>query len=52
MTQSQMTELFQTTQQMLENQIINIEQIHTLEKLRNNLLPKLMSGEVRAAQDT
>jgi len=26
---------------------VNISQIHTLEKLRNTLLPKLMSGEVR-----
>ncbi len=26
---------------------VNISQIHTLEKLRNPLLPKLMSGEVR-----
>ena len=25
----------------------NIEQIQTLEKLRDNLLPKLMSGELR-----
>jgi type I restriction enzyme S subunit len=25
----------------------NIKQIHTLEKLRDTLLPKLMSGEVK-----
>jgi hypothetical protein len=29
----------------------NIEQILTLEKLRDNLLPKLMSGEVRIQDD-
>lgn len=29
----------------------NISQIQTLEKLRDNLLPKLMSGEVRVAYD-
>ena len=28
---------------------LNINQIQTLEKLRNTLLPKLMSGEVRVA---
>jgi len=27
----------------------NLEQIHSLEKLRDTLLPKLMSGEVRVA---
>jgi len=27
----------------------NLEQIHSLEKLRDNLLPKLMSGEVRVS---
>jgi type I restriction enzyme, S subunit len=27
----------------------NLKQIHTLEKLRDTLLPKLMSGEVRVA---
>jgi type I restriction enzyme, S subunit len=29
--------------------IENCQQIHTLEKLRNNLLPKLMSGEIRVS---
>jgi len=29
--------------------ILNKEQIHSLEKIRNTLLPKLMSGEVRIA---
>lgn len=31
----------------LEKMVINHHQIQTLEKLRDNLLPKLMSGEVR-----
>lgn len=31
----------------LDKQIMNAKQIKTLEKLRDNLLPKLMSGEVR-----
>ena len=31
----------------LEKMIVNYQQILTLEKLRDNLLPKLMSGEVR-----
>lgn len=33
----------------LEKMIVNYHQIQTLEKLRDNLLPKLMSGEVRVA---
>jgi type I restriction enzyme S subunit len=43
-------ELALMTEQMtplLDKQIINAKQIKTLEKLRDNLLPKLMSGEVR-----
>lgn len=32
---------------LLEKQIINAKQIKTLEQLRDTLLPKLMSGEVR-----
>ena len=32
-----------------EKMKLNITQIRTLEKLRDNLLPKLMSGEVRVA---
>ncbi len=32
---------------MLGKKFKNIEQIQTLEKLRDNLLLKLMSGEVR-----
>ena len=32
---------------LLEKQITNAKQIKTIEKLRNSLLPKLMSGEVR-----
>jgi type I restriction enzyme S subunit len=32
---------------LLEKRIVNGKQIHTLEKMRDTLLPKLMSGEVR-----
>lgn len=32
---------------LFEKKLINVEQIQTLEKLRDTLLPKLMSGEVR-----
>ena len=32
---------------LLDKQIANAEQIRTLEKLRDTLLPRLMSGEVR-----
>jgi Restriction endonuclease S subunits len=35
---------------LLDKQIAIAKQIRTLEKLRNTLLPKLMSGEVRVAQ--
>ncbi len=45
-------ELELMTEQMtplLEKQITNAKQIKTLEKLRDNLLPKLMSGEVRVS---
>lgn len=45
-------ELAQMTAQMsplLEKQVINSKQIKILEKLRDNLLPKLMSGEIRVA---
>lgn len=34
---------------LLDKQIINAKQIHILEKLRDSLLPKLMSGEVRVS---
>ena len=33
----------------LEKMTYNLKQIRTLEKLRDTLLPKLMSGEVRVA---
>lgn len=36
-------------QPLLDKQIANAKQCKTLEKLRNTLLPKLMSGEVRVA---
>lgn len=45
-------ELSEMTKQMaplLEKQIINAKQIKTLEKLRDNLLPKLISGEVKVS---
>ncbi|GIV40197.1 MAG: type I restriction endonuclease MjaXP subunit S [Thermonema sp.] len=34
-------------QPLIDKQIVNSKQIRTLEKLRDTLLPKLMSGEVR-----
>ncbi len=34
---------------LLDKQIVNARQIHILEKLRDTLLPKLMSGEVRVS---
>jgi len=34
-------------QPLIEKQIVNNNQIHTLENLRDTLLPKLMSGEVK-----
>ena len=34
---------------LLKKQFANIDQVHALEKLRDTLLPKLMSGEVRVA---
>jgi len=36
--------------ELYNNVIFNLGQIHTLEKLRDTLLPKLMSGEVRVAE--
>jgi len=44
------SELFAMSEKMtplLDKQIVNARQISTLEKLRDTLLPKLMSGEVR-----
>lgn len=43
----QLNEMTEQMAPLLEKQIINAKQIKTLEKLRDNLLPKLMSGEVR-----
>jgi type I restriction enzyme S subunit len=34
-----------------EKKLNNFHQIQTLEKLRDNLLPKLMSGEVKVCYD-
>ncbi|NOS97387.1 MAG: hypothetical protein HOP25_02815 [Methylotenera sp.] len=42
-------EFHQKTEPFFEKIKNNISQIQTLEKLRDNLLPKLMSGEVRVA---
>jgi type I restriction enzyme S subunit len=44
------SELFAMSEKMtplLDKQIVNARQIRTLEKLRDTLLPKLISGEVR-----
>ncbi len=44
----QIISIFQNKAKPIDDKIIlNTEQIHTLEKLRDTLLPKLMSGEVR-----
>jgi len=37
---------------LFENKLNNVEQIQTLENLRDTLLPKLMSGEVRVQYQT
>ncbi len=42
-------EMSMTMTPLLEKQIANARQIKLLQKLRDNLLPKLMSGEVRVA---
>ena len=39
------------TEPLFEKIKNNIKQIHTLKNLRDTLLPKLMSGEVRVALD-
>ncbi len=41
------TAFTEITKPMIAKKFKNISQIHTLEKLRDTLLPKLMSGEVR-----
>jgi hypothetical protein len=41
------TAMIKIPKPLLEKQITNIKQIQTLEKLRDSLLPKLMSSEVR-----
>jgi type I restriction enzyme S subunit len=40
------------SEQYFQKQSINKKQIQILEKLRDNLLPKLMSGEVRVSYET
>ena len=43
----ELTEMSKIMMPILENQIANAKQIKLLEKLRDTLLPKLMSGDVR-----
>jgi type I restriction enzyme, S subunit len=43
----ELTEMSKIMNPILENQIANAKQIKSLEKLRDALLPKLMSGDVR-----
>ena len=43
----ELTEMSRIMMPILENQIANAKQIKLLEKFRDTLLPKLMSGEVR-----
>ena len=42
----------QTAKPLNDKIIANVEQIQTLENLRDTLLPKLMSGEVRVQYQT
>jgi type I restriction enzyme S subunit len=44
--ESYIEEYFGQVESIFKNQVNNQTQIHTLEKLRDTLLPKLMSGEV------
>jgi len=45
-------DMFQTEVKPIDDKVIaNCQQIRTLEKLRDTLLPKLMSGEVRVRQN-
>lgn len=44
---SEMEMMSNTIEPMIDKIIENSKQLHTLEKLRDTLLPKLMSGEVR-----
>ena len=47
--ENELTEMSKMMTPLLEKQIANAKQIRSLEKLRDTLLPKLMSGEVRVA---
>jgi len=50
---SEKLELFDgQIKRMVDKLVVNTEQIQTLEKLRDTLLPKLMSGEVRIQYQT
>ncbi len=46
-TEEELAEMTAVMSPIISKIIENNKQIHTLEKLRNTLLPKLMSGEVR-----
>jgi type I restriction enzyme S subunit len=46
-TENELAKMSESMQPLWEKLIANQTQIHTLEKLRDTLLPKLMSGEVR-----
>jgi type I restriction enzyme S subunit len=44
---NELKEMTKSMTSLMDKLILNNKQIHTLEKLRDTLLPKLMSGEVR-----
>ena len=48
-TAGELKEMSKQMEPLLDKQIANAKQIDSLEKLRDNLLPKLMSGEVRVS---
>ncbi len=47
----ELKEMTNEIQPLIDKQISNSKQIRTLESLRDTLLPKLMSGEVRVHYD-
>jgi len=50
--QSQLQEMTSSFEPLMDKLITNLKQIQTLENLRDTLLPKLMSGEVRVQYQT
>ena len=50
--QSELQDMAMQFEPLMDKLISNLKQIQTLEKLRDTLLPKLMSGEVRIQYQT